>query len=339
MEQIDYKKKYEEAIERLKQWDREHSSGYVIKERDEFIFPELRESEDERMKEAIIATIHLYYGEPLEDEAKKMISWLEKKAEQKANEIYPIFRVGDYIRNKKTSDKVLIVQLDVKSKAYCYKSYNGAAEIHSDFSFSEQDEWELIGIKIIDQKPADKINQEWIPQVGDTIRKKGTTEPLYVLCKKESCGFSFVEERGYGIAGGRLSVYALEDYELVERPKTIEEAVDELFKPLIEDANKQKPAWSEEDERNASYICAALQCYYRLREDRNNTNGQEDLDKARIWLYNKLKSLRPQNKWKPSDEQMVVLNDIIINGHLSNANERILKGLQEQLKKLREEWL
>lgn len=48
----------------------------------EFIFPELKESEDERMKGAIIATIHLYYGEPLEDEAKEMISWIEKQGEK-----------------------------------------------------------------------------------------------------------------------------------------------------------------------------------------------------------------------------------------------------------------
>lgn len=45
-------------------------------------------------------------------------------------------------------------------------------------------------------------------------------------------------------------------------------------------------------------------------------------------------SLFPQTTWKPSEAQMIVLNDIIINGHLSNANERILKGLQEQLKSL-----
>ena len=45
--------------------------------------PELKESDDERIRENIIATIHLYYGEPLEDEAKEMIAWLEKKSEQK----------------------------------------------------------------------------------------------------------------------------------------------------------------------------------------------------------------------------------------------------------------
>jgi len=57
---------------------------------------------------------------------------------------------------------------------------------------------------------------------------------------------------------------------------------------------------------------------------------------AAIW-YLKKRNIRLQSQWKPSDGQMVVLNDIIINGHLSNANERILKSLQEQLKKLREE--
>ena len=46
-------------------------------------FPELAKSEDERIREKVIATIHLYYGEPLEDEAKEMIYWLEKQGEQK----------------------------------------------------------------------------------------------------------------------------------------------------------------------------------------------------------------------------------------------------------------
>ena len=46
------------------------------------LFPELKD-EDERIRENIIATIHLYYGEPLEDEAKDMIAWLEKQGEQK----------------------------------------------------------------------------------------------------------------------------------------------------------------------------------------------------------------------------------------------------------------
>lgn len=83
--------------------------------------------------------------------------------------------------------------------------------------------------------------------------------------------------------------------------KKLQEQIANWFKSIKYRVQPQpQQEWNEEDERNASYICAALDCYYRLREDKNNTNGQEDLDKARNWLYNKLKSLSPQNKWKPS---------------------------------------
>lgn len=44
--------------------------------------PELMKSEDDRIKENIIATINLYYGKPLEDEAKEMIAWLEKQGDK-----------------------------------------------------------------------------------------------------------------------------------------------------------------------------------------------------------------------------------------------------------------
>ena len=97
-----------------------------------------------------------------------------------------------------------------------------------------------------------------------------------------------------------------------------------------------KQEWSKEDETNASYICAALDCYLRLREERNNINCQEDLDKARNWLYNKLKSLRPRSTWKPSDEQMLAINTAINVIGKGTINGKYLVELHEQLLKLRE---
>lgn len=44
--------------------------------------PELMKSKDDIMRENIIATIELYYGEPLEDEAKEMIAWLKEQGEK-----------------------------------------------------------------------------------------------------------------------------------------------------------------------------------------------------------------------------------------------------------------
>lgn len=44
--------------------------------------PELMKSKDDIMREKIIATIHLYYGEPIDDEAKEMIAWLNGQGEK-----------------------------------------------------------------------------------------------------------------------------------------------------------------------------------------------------------------------------------------------------------------
>ena len=85
---MDYKNKYNDALEKLQEAlapkDGCEISG-LTRGCIEEIFPELKESEDEKIRKEIIATIHLYYGEPLEDEAKEMISWLEKQGKQKTD--------------------------------------------------------------------------------------------------------------------------------------------------------------------------------------------------------------------------------------------------------------
>lgn len=211
---MDYKQKYEQALERAR---KVHTTNVdENKKSTEYIFPELKESGDERIRKALIQHIRYKVSVISGWRKEELIAWLEKVAvpspqdwndykdkpvelwnayvrglangeevgknavknrpsdyglekqgKQKSTEIHPIFRVGDYIKNKKTNNKVLIEQLDVKSKAYCYTSYDGAAVIHSDFPFSKQDEWELIGQKIVEQNQTDKAEQKF--KVGDII--------------------------------------------------------------------------------------------------------------------------------------------------------------------------
>jgi hypothetical protein len=85
--------------------------------------------------------------------------------------------------------------------------------------------------------------------------------------------------------------------------------------------------WSEVDKNRFTNLISLVKC----SKENNATKV------GFIEFINKLKSLSLQNTWKPSYAQMIALNDVIINGHLSNTNERILKGLQEQLKKLKGE--
>ena len=85
-----YKEKYEQAIERLKQWDREHPcAGYVLSDRDKFIFPELAESEDENIKKRITLCLEeCVHSDVIRDyEKDECIAWLEKQGQVKESTI------------------------------------------------------------------------------------------------------------------------------------------------------------------------------------------------------------------------------------------------------------
>lgn len=85
---MDYEKKYNEALERAKEliakWTGKNKDFYV--EDYSYIFPELRESEDERIRKAIIKSIEEDSEEDSsvyeQDVSKEqMLSWLEKQKE------------------------------------------------------------------------------------------------------------------------------------------------------------------------------------------------------------------------------------------------------------------
>ena len=87
MNQVDYKKKYDEALERMKSWARgEHSECFSeARKAAEFIFPELAESEDERIRKELLDYLkERTVVESLTDTRvkKDWIAWLEKQKEQ-----------------------------------------------------------------------------------------------------------------------------------------------------------------------------------------------------------------------------------------------------------------
>ena len=86
--------------------------------------------------------------------------------------------------------------------------------------------------------------EKWIPKIGDTVRLKGTEKPLYTLCTNDqnSFLFSIIEIRNNGIAGGEISLYSLmQDYELVERPKKLEDVLEEqIKKPFLKTMPKTR---------------------------------------------------------------------------------------------------
>ena len=93
---------------------------------------------------------------------------------------------------------------------------------------------------------------------------------------------------------------------------------------------KQNNAWSEEDEKEI----AVLEAYIRSRDwsERHIDRALSIVDE----LVKKLKSLRPQSRWKP-DSSMLICLEYAIKHINKDGDKRILSKLLEQLKKLREE--
>lgn len=74
---------------------------------------------------------------------------------------------------------------------------------------------------------------------------------------------------------------------------------DEMLAYLERQKEQQPAEWSEGDEGMLNCIIATL-C-------EESHGGRETNDKMVTWLENRLKSLRPQPHWKPSEEQMKAL--------------------------------
>ena len=86
---MDYEKKYKDALEKMKSWVRgEHPECFSEAQKAaEFIFPELRESEDERIRKGIVETIKQCPDTFLNPKNRnKMLAYLEKQKEQKPAE-------------------------------------------------------------------------------------------------------------------------------------------------------------------------------------------------------------------------------------------------------------
>ena len=79
---MDYEKAYKKALERAKKVHK-YSSDIAEIKRMEDIFPELKESEDEKIRKSIIAIINNYVDNS-NTFKPKMLVWLENQGKQKA---------------------------------------------------------------------------------------------------------------------------------------------------------------------------------------------------------------------------------------------------------------
>ena len=123
---------------------------------------------------------------------------------------------------------------------------------------------------------------------------------------------------------------ALRKYEVTDKwdSSIISQWLDDKLKSLKDRAFPQQQEWSEEEKGNVDIIVSRLEVdieYWKSRSKRRIDEDKRVID----WL----KSLRPQNTWKPSKEQIIALRWVLNNVPYNKHKEEI-SGLLDQIKEL-----
>lgn len=274
----DYEERYNKLVNFIKDLY-PHTSDYV-KEKLEGFIPELKESEDERIRKAQLDYWRSvggkeWYGVPVQE----TIAWLEKQGEQKpTDKVEPKFKVGDWITN---GEYTWLIE-GIHNSFYYIVSLEGCK---TDDTISHVDEyfhlWTIADAKYGDVLATDN---------SDICLFDGTVEEgIYPFAY---CGLT--RHHGFEVYDRKLpfthnnNVY----------PATKKQC-DLLFQKMKEAGYEwnskkkelkkieQKSSWSEEDEKHISWLIEHLNQGVGIYDD----------------LINWLKSIKP-NHWKPSEEQM-----------------------------------
>ena len=284
--------RYDEAIERA----RIHyntTDSVADAELIELIFPELKESDDEKIRKEIIAILQYKYekypNDPKYCNAPQWIAWLEKQGEQK-----PVFEM-------KTPEESLGIDSETYNKIVDECIYGDAKQNHA---WSEDDEVKinrivacLENLNVADNDIILK-DVDWLKSLKDRVLPKQEwnedDEKIY-----KSITYSFAHNY----------------------PLTVQQQ--EFVKSLKGRVQPQpKQEWSEEDE---SYLKTTIVYLKDAKEFKKTAEN----------CINWLNSLKPQKQWKPSDEQIEILDMVLTNESMDDNIARILRELREQLKKLK----
>lgn len=301
---MDYKKKYKNALPYIKDLI-EHN--VISTESAGKYFPELKESEDEKIRESIIENLkgNMCRTDGDYDLLNKQIAWLEKQGEQKQDPC------------EHCVDKRLNCHNFSCIKKRAFKQGKSVFEA------------------IIDEKVDNANKVETKFKDGDVLNSP-SHHLIWIYKDNEhyyACvNMNYVTENV--ATDGLINIPSDVRPATKEQREQLEKEMTDAGYRWSQDKKKmekieQKPAWSEEDMSKIQRICKYLDEAKKYYAD--ITEVRECID----WL----KSLRPQNTWKPSDEQIkavrlarsFVTDDFGENHTLSD----VLVELEKQLKKLK----
>ena len=355
---MDYEKKYKEALEKARPFSehplQEDSSNIV-----EYIFPELKKSEDERIRKWIIDDIRYNMNnEPLNNSeykknAEKAIAWLEKQGSQNfansaktcKNEQKPAdlkTKAGNwYVCDMEVMNENMVTAFHRDEIYYCpkdgYLDVGGAL-----FKVGCLDVFRLATEKEIPQ-PKQGEKKPLGFNIGDEITVNGQICKV-VAVEQKPAEWSEEDEKVLGCA-----IDIIEWYSVVDKSKS--RHVSDWLKSL-KDRVQPQPALNEEKSNqkqdvsiqinpseyindmggNGCYLKNTTQNYDLSEEDESMLqnileclkNGWRKLPTDILKYESWLKSLRPHSQWKPSDEMLEALYRVIPENVMEISEDEIL---------------
>ena len=373
---MDYKKEYEQAFERAKGiYDETIVPTPTAKGTCEYIFPKLKESEDERIRKSLIEHIKgiTSWNYFLGISKEQMISWLEKQGEQSLED-----KVNEAMR-----------EVEEKAKAFTAKHKGETTE-------------EILAQMRGEQKPVDEVESmfkvgDWITRDGAIWRIEGVSgkeyilggrpdviiqEPIHIINSEfhlwtiqdakdgdvlvwdySKCITLFknvVNKHAFesyfciGSLTGEFE-YGCHQHDIKGAHPATKEQRDLLFAKMKEagyewDAEnkelreiEQNPAWSEEDKN-----CEKISEYTTVEKDMDEYNKSFECGKQRVLKYPEDFGLCEKPVWSEEDEKMLdaIIADIQFTqkAHTHEVNQVVyereidwLKSLYKDLKKLKGE--
>ena len=323
-------KRYDDAIKIAKNVHRFSSDLSKIK-RMEQIFPELKESEDEQSKKWILEYLHdglRKSDEQFKDQFKCAIAWLEKQGEKEVSE------------PKWCHHKVDLSDCSEEYRKAYYDGWNNCNMQHSQCRSELDDVIKCLinGMKFYceDNEEATWGTDKWsmpVKHIIEVLERHSEQKPYGQRKECSDCQFNYAGERKCSCQMKRNEqkpAWSEDDYvymkALIDTLKgettcfTNKDFINWLnsIKDKVQPQTKQK--WSKEDERLLNNMVLVIQDYY----------NKEDAQSLISWL----KSLKPQNRWKPSEAQISALEWQVHNTFNNSWQYRESKELLEQLKQL-----
>lgn len=288
-------KRYDDAIERAKNTIKVNQTIPDIVECVEFLFPELKESEDERIMKSIQRLISHYYDvnfpTPEGFTREDLMSWIEKQGEHKPTDID-----NKFIRMRETKPKDISEFLDRLTTVEQEFLWEHIAKIRE---LDKEEQKDILADAILDN------NEDGL--IADTIKKyKNEQKPILDV------------EIPFGT-----------DSELVEEAITIPDGCYAIIKDnkVILRKGEQKYDWSEEDEYNNNIILYLLNNECVGAEDKRIAIEWFKSLKDRV-------QPQPKQEWKPSTDQLAALFCAIPYIHCSSTRACAC-SLYNDLKKLK----